>query len=613
MTNIAITNNIPVPPGGGNIIDVGAGSTLTITNGTFSGNGDSAISTRGTPVTLTNVTISGNTAVNAAGIDVKAGIVNLVNCTITGNIATAVGGIGGIRNAGTVNVKNTIIANNNTNNCSGAITSQGNNITQVAGCGLTAAGDIIAEPLLDALANNTGPVFTHALLVGSPAIDKGTAVGCPATDARGILRPVDGTPLDAVAATCDIGAFEFRPQKITVTLPPPFDFGTVTTGTTADHIITLANAGDGALTISPITAPAAPFNIAGNTCTAPLALGQSCTVTARFAPTAAALSTGTFNIPSTDPVTPTVAFAISGTGTLLPAPGILVTDSIAPNNDNSIPFGSVLVGGSADATITVTNNGTANLVVGQIASVDPLVSPFSILSDTCSGKTIAPAAACTLTVHFAPTASAAASDSLDIPSTGLPTVTVNVTGTGSTSTATTGTTGTGNNPPSNPVLVSPANTLTGVPTTMTFTWKKSADPDGDVVKYHFMYSTDPAFATSQTVDVAAAAKAAGLLFAGLGSMGGGFLLFGFVAGNDSRRSRKSMLAAVALILLGTLFTACGGGGGSSSTPTETTPPDQVVSTTVTGLAAKTTYYWKVVADDGKGGLASSEVFSFTTQ
>ncbi|MBC8017569.1 MAG: fibronectin type III domain-containing protein [Verrucomicrobia bacterium] len=128
--------------------------------------------------------------------------------------------------------------------------------------------------------------------------------------------------------------------------------------------------------------------------------------------------------------------------------------------------------------------------------------------------------------------------------------------------------------------------------------------------YQLIYSTDPNFAVAQTVVDVAAAKTAGLLFAGLGSMGGGIMLFGFVAGNGSRRSRTTTLGIIALILVGALITACDGGGGGG---TPTTPADQQVSKTVTGLAPNTTYFWKVVANDGKGGLATSTTFSFKTQ
>ncbi len=61
------------------------------------------------------------------------------------------------------------------------------------------------------LADNGGPTQTHALLTGSPAIDKGppsTSCPPPATDQRGVTRPQDG---DADStAVCDIGSFEFQ-------------------------------------------------------------------------------------------------------------------------------------------------------------------------------------------------------------------------------------------------------------------------------------------------------------------------------------------------------------------------------------------------------------------
>jgi hypothetical protein len=71
---------------------------------------------------------------------------------------------------------------------------------------------------------------------------------------------------------------------------------------------------------------------------------------------------------------------------------------------------------------------------------------------------------------------------------------------------------------------------------------------------------------------------------------------------------------------GYLFASCGGSsGGGNGTPgtnpggtNPITLTADETSATVTGLATGTTYFWKVVADDGKGGLASSETFSFKT-
>jgi hypothetical protein len=115
-----------------------------------------------------------------------------------------------------------------------------------------------------------------------------------------------------------------------------------------------------------------------------------------------------------------------------PAPAISVTDSVAPTADLSVPFGSVNVGASATQTVTVQNTGTANLAVGAIGSTNALAAPFSIKTDTCSNQTIAPSAACTLTVAFAPTTTGTLSDSFNIPSndTAKSSVTMNVIGTG---------------------------------------------------------------------------------------------------------------------------------------------------------------------------------------
>ena len=59
-----------------------------------------------------------------------------------------------------------------------------------------------ADPRLGPLADNGGPTETRALLTGSPARDRGSDAGCPATDQRGVARPQ--------GSRCDIGAYERR-------------------------------------------------------------------------------------------------------------------------------------------------------------------------------------------------------------------------------------------------------------------------------------------------------------------------------------------------------------------------------------------------------------------
>ncbi|NJP07127.1 MAG: hypothetical protein HC837_16665 [Chloroflexaceae bacterium] len=72
---------------------------------------------------------------------------------------------------------------------------------------LCVAAITLSDPLLALLANNGGPAQTLALPANSPAIDAGSTTSCPATDQRGIARPVDGN--GDGTAICDVGAYEY--------------------------------------------------------------------------------------------------------------------------------------------------------------------------------------------------------------------------------------------------------------------------------------------------------------------------------------------------------------------------------------------------------------------
>ena len=124
-----------------------------------------------------------------------------------GTPGTAAGG--GIFNdtSGTVQLKNTIVANNTAGgNFAGAGTyvSLGHNLSNdyTGASPLPGGTDLTADPQLGALANNGGPTQTMAITSSSPAFNAGDNSGAPATDQRGYNRIVGGT--------IDIGAFEVQ-------------------------------------------------------------------------------------------------------------------------------------------------------------------------------------------------------------------------------------------------------------------------------------------------------------------------------------------------------------------------------------------------------------------
>ena len=202
---------------------IDSGSDVTINRLTISGGSKGfggGILNNGT-LTLTNATVSGNTAELAGGGIFNGGTLTVRNSTVSANTAGVDGGIHTEGGVGTAKLTNTIVARNVATtdpDASGLFTSLGNNlIGNTSGSGSTDWSDsdlLNQDPLLGPLQNNGGPTNTHALLQGSPAIDRATNTGCPSTDQRGFTRTdgdADGT------ATCDIGAFEAANTKPTIT------------------------------------------------------------------------------------------------------------------------------------------------------------------------------------------------------------------------------------------------------------------------------------------------------------------------------------------------------------------------------------------------------------
>jgi hypothetical protein len=218
----------------------GGPGAVTINNTTVSGNSGSnggGIYGAGT-LTISNSAIWSNSASNGGGIGDAGlgGTATIVNSTIYGNSGSNGGGIyntsrtltisngsfglnSGFVGASFYNTgpsaafKNSIVGSPSGGpNCSGAVTSNGYNLSSDDSCNFHSTGDLInTDPRLGYIHNNGGPTWTMAEKTGSPAIDAGNPSGC--TDALGHLLTTDqrGYPRpDKQGTPCDMGAYELQ-------------------------------------------------------------------------------------------------------------------------------------------------------------------------------------------------------------------------------------------------------------------------------------------------------------------------------------------------------------------------------------------------------------------
>ncbi|MEM7706159.1 MAG: choice-of-anchor Q domain-containing protein [Pseudomonadota bacterium] len=208
-----LSDNNALAEGGGLFSDsmLQVESSLVASNGSDIGGG---IFIQSGTSTLTNVTISGNESRilgNGGGLAASGTgtpNVTLLHVTITDNFPDGIFVDGsGVSST----VANTIIAGNQVADCvsiENSLMSEGHNLDSDGSCvtdGIN--GDLTrADPGLGPLASNEGPLSTHALVDGSPAIDSGNNDRCAASDQRGIERPLDGDGDGQIS--CDIGAFE---------------------------------------------------------------------------------------------------------------------------------------------------------------------------------------------------------------------------------------------------------------------------------------------------------------------------------------------------------------------------------------------------------------------
>lgn len=263
MNNVTVRDNTAAGQGGG----IDSFGTLNLSNSTVSSNaatdGGGIYTRTSGGTTLVNSTLSGNSTTGRGGglynssiaLFIVTSIVfpitgywiyysavaTLIDSTVSNNSSgngsglfneTVSGGSSCGANVSTspcasiVNVTDSIVAGDvGSSDITGYFSTGGHNLIGNAsgGSGFTGAGDLTnLDAHLGPLADNGGPTQTHALLSGSPAIDKVPVSGayCQRTDQRGVARPQ--------GAACDSGAYEAQVLPLPVPRPGPPVTGTPT-------------------------------------------------------------------------------------------------------------------------------------------------------------------------------------------------------------------------------------------------------------------------------------------------------------------------------------------------------------------------------------------------
>jgi hypothetical protein len=220
--------------------------------------------------------------------------------------------------------------------------------------------------------------------------------------------------------------------------PPSKDYGDVTIGSSASQVFTISNAGtanlevtDGVLSdetnfILDLNGGGTPC---GDTGDAPLTItpGDSCTVSIAFSPQSVDTFSATVTVTSNDTTNSPLIVDLSGSGVTGPAPNLAVTPT-------SIDFGEVNVGDTPATEVILSNTGTDNLAVTNIALDNAAVYSLDETGGTNPCNTLTPTIVpndnCTLDVIFAPGADGGPFTATMTITSNVPDVDVPLTGTG---------------------------------------------------------------------------------------------------------------------------------------------------------------------------------------
>jgi len=277
----------------------------------------------------------------------------------------------------------------------GPVGTPGMTLQQAVFAGLVNPGNIVAvrEILTSTTPDTDVAVFSDALI-------NYTIVAATVAGEKVITVTHDNAGADGVDTLRNVETLRFLDGDVatsTVAVPAPaaqvqttLAFGLRALGSTTTLPVVVTNSGNAPLTVTGATiATGTGFSVANNGCTT-VAPAGTCTIQVAFAPgTSTAVRTATLNIAHDAAGSPT---SVSLTGQGQVAPAVQVPTTLA--------FGLRAIGSTTNLPLTVTNNGTAPLVVTGVTLTPAVGSGFTVPTNGCT--TVAPGATCTITVRFAP-------------------------------------------------------------------------------------------------------------------------------------------------------------------------------------------------------------------
>ncbi|WP_089717933.1 choice-of-anchor D domain-containing protein [Candidatus Entotheonella palauensis] len=218
--------------------------------------------------------------------------------------------------------------------------------------------------------------------------------------------------LDVLTVSLD-GMGTEAPMPALNASPAALDFGTLEIGRTRTLTVSMLNEGTEDLTISDlelIAADGISFEL-GAIPELPALVPPDTTVTAevRFVPETEGSATGIFRIVSNDPDTPETVLPVSGEALPEPVARLMVSPS-------PMIFGEVRVGTTATLTLSIANEGNADLNVTELTVNSSVDTSFRLGGGRRAPFTVAPGDVETVDIVFAPSETGLVTGTVDIES-----------------------------------------------------------------------------------------------------------------------------------------------------------------------------------------------------